>query len=62
VLLGTADTARESASAHMRPIQPPGEELRRSLIRVLGTAAFATAHAEGERMSPAQALRFASSN
>ncbi len=31
LLLGTAHTARESASAHMRPGRPPDEELRRSL-------------------------------
>jgi hypothetical protein len=51
VVLGAAHTAREAASAHMRPIQPPDEELRQSLVRVLGTAVFATAHAEGERLS-----------
>jgi hypothetical protein len=62
VLLGAAHTARESASAHMRPIQPPDEELRRSLVRVLGPEAFDTAYGEGERLSPAQALRFASSD
>jgi predicted ATPase/DNA-binding CsgD family transcriptional regulator len=58
VLLGTARTARESASAHMRPIHPPDEELRRSLVRALDTAAFDEAHAEGERLSPAQALQY----
>ncbi|MEO3860974.1 LuxR C-terminal-related transcriptional regulator [Acrocarpospora sp. B8E8] len=61
VLLGTAYAARESASAHMRPIQPPDEELRRSLVQVLGAGAFATAYGEGECLSPAQALRFTSS-
>ncbi|TDC53241.1 hypothetical protein E1212_06105 [Jiangella ureilytica] len=60
VILGTARTARESASAHMRPIQPPDEELRRSLVRVLGRAEFDAARAEGERLSPTQALRIAS--
>jgi predicted ATPase/DNA-binding CsgD family transcriptional regulator len=59
VLLGTAHTARESASAHMRPIQPPDEELRRSVVRALGISAFDTAHGEGERLSPTQALQFA---
>src|SRR6266487_519478 len=61
-LLGTAHTARESASGHMQPIQPPDGELRRSLVRTLGTAAFDTAHREGEHLSPTQALRFASSD
>jgi hypothetical protein len=60
VLLGTARTARESASAHMRPVQPPDQELRRSLVRVLGTAAFDAAFSEGELMSPVQALQHAS--
>jgi hypothetical protein len=40
----------------MRPAQPPDQELRRSLIRVLGDAAFNDAHADGQRLSPAQAL------
>jgi predicted ATPase/DNA-binding CsgD family transcriptional regulator len=57
VLLGTAYAAREVASAHMRPIQPPDERLRRSLVRTLGTAAFDTAHTEGMRLSPIQALQ-----
>jgi hypothetical protein len=56
VLLGTARAARESASAHMRPAQPPDQELRRSLVRVLGAADFNEAHADGQRLSPAQAL------
>jgi len=56
VLLGTARAARESASAHTRPAQPPDQELRRSLIRMLGDAAFNDAHADGQRLSPAQAL------
>jgi predicted ATPase/DNA-binding CsgD family transcriptional regulator len=60
VLLGCAHTARNSASAHMRPIEPSDEELRRSLKRILGTAAFDTAHAEGERTSPTNALRLTS--
>jgi hypothetical protein len=46
----------------MRPIQPPDEELRRSLVRVLGTAAFDIAHGAGERLSPTQALQLASSD
>jgi predicted ATPase/DNA-binding CsgD family transcriptional regulator len=62
VLLGTAHTAREAASAHMRPTEPPDQELRRSLIRVLGTAAFDAAYSEGQRLSPTQALQVASSD
>ena len=59
MLLGIAHTARESASAHMRPAQPPDSELRRSLARVLGTAAFDAAYSEGKLMSPVQALQHA---
>jgi hypothetical protein len=62
VLLGAAHTARESASAHMRPIQPPDEELHRSLTQALGTAVFDLAHAEGARLTPTQALERASSD
>ena len=61
VLLGTAHTARESAPAHMRPTQPPDEDLQRSLARVLGTAAFAAAYREGKHLTPAQALQLVSS-
>jgi len=57
ILLGTAHTARESASAHMRPIQPPDEQLHRSLAQTLGDAAFDTAYTEGRHLPPAQALR-----
>jgi predicted ATPase/DNA-binding CsgD family transcriptional regulator len=60
MLLGTAHTARESASAHLGPAQPPDGELRRSLAQVLGTAAFDAAFSEGELMSPVQALQHAS--
>jgi predicted ATPase/DNA-binding CsgD family transcriptional regulator len=59
MLLGTAHIARESASAHMRPSRPSNDELRRSLIQNLGAPAFDTAHAEGERLSPPQALQAA---
>jgi len=59
MLLGTAHTARELAAPHMRPVQSPDEELPRSLAQVLGTAAYATAYSEGERLSPAQALQAA---
>jgi predicted ATPase/DNA-binding CsgD family transcriptional regulator len=60
VLVGASQAARNSASAHMRPIEPPDEELRRSLKEILGNAPFETAHAEGERISPTQALLLAS--
>jgi hypothetical protein len=59
VLLGTAHSTRESAAAHMRPILPPDEDLRRSLKRVLGAMAFDRSHSEGEQMSPTEALRLA---
>jgi hypothetical protein len=62
LLLGTAHTARKSASAHMRPARPPDEELRRSLARALGTAAFNAAYGEGKRLSPPQALQATSSD
>jgi hypothetical protein len=55
-LLGTADAARAAADAHMRPLQPPDRQLRRSLERALGATAFATAHAAGQRTTPAQAV------
>jgi predicted ATPase/DNA-binding CsgD family transcriptional regulator len=57
ILLGTAQTARASASAHMRPVQPADETLHRALAGHLGDAAFETALREGEAMSPQQALR-----
>jgi hypothetical protein len=59
VLLGTAHIARESASASMRPSRPSDDELRRSLMEILGAPAFDAAHAEGERLSPTQALQAA---
>ena len=62
LLLGAAHTARKSASAHMRPARPPDEELRRSLARALGTAAFNAAYGEGKRLSPPQALQATSSD
>jgi predicted ATPase/DNA-binding CsgD family transcriptional regulator len=62
VLLGAGRTARESATAHMRPLRPPDDDLRRSLERELGNAAVDTAYAEGKRLSPTQALRAASSD
>jgi len=58
VLLGTARTAREAAaSAHIRTIPSPDDELRRTLVRDLGPAAFENAHGEGERLTPTQALQ-----
>lgn len=57
VLLGTAHSVREAAGAHMRPPQPPGQELRHTLVRVLGAGSFDSAHAQGERLSPTAALR-----
>ena len=62
LLLGAAHTARKSASAHMRPARPPDEELRRSLARALGAAAFDAAYGEGKRLSPPQALQATSSD
>jgi predicted ATPase/DNA-binding CsgD family transcriptional regulator len=59
VLLGTADRARESVSASMRAIEPSSEELRRSLTRNIGAAAFEAAYGEGGRLSPKQALKVA---
>jgi hypothetical protein len=60
VLLGAAHTARESAAAHMRPIRPSDDQLRRNLVGALGLAAFDAARGEGERLSPTQALRYIS--
>jgi hypothetical protein len=61
LLLGTAHTARKSASAYMRPAQPPDHEFHRSLAQVLGTAALHAAHSKGKLLSPVQALHLASS-
>lgn len=60
MLPGTAYAARESATAHMRPIQAPDDELRRSLAQALGIAAFEAAYREGRGLTPAQALQHAS--
>jgi predicted ATPase/DNA-binding CsgD family transcriptional regulator len=59
-ILGAAHGARNSASAHMRPINPPDEQLHQSLEQILGTDAFDTAHAEGERTPLEQTLQLAS--
>jgi hypothetical protein len=60
VLLGAAQTTRNSASVLMRPPEPPDEELRRSLTEILGTDVFGSALAEGERTPVADALRLVS--
>ncbi|WP_182909057.1 LuxR C-terminal-related transcriptional regulator [Microbispora sp. H13382] len=57
VLLGTAYGVREAAGAHMRPVRPPGRELRDALVRALGAESFDSAHGQGERLTPAEALR-----
>jgi hypothetical protein len=49
VLLGIAHAAREFASAHGRPVEPPDEELHRALATTLGDEAFDAAYAEGQR-------------
>jgi hypothetical protein len=49
VLLGIAHAARESASAHGRPVEPPDEALRRALAAAIGDEAFDAAYAEGQR-------------
>jgi hypothetical protein len=59
VLLGAAETALGSATAHMRPLQPRDDELRHSLVRILGAEEFNVAHREGERLSPTEALHLA---
>jgi hypothetical protein len=46
----------------MRPTQPPDQDLRRSLVQVLGTAAFDAAYGEGQPLSPTQALQVTSAN
>jgi hypothetical protein len=61
MLLGTARAARESASAHMRPLRAEDEELRHALVRALGTTTFDRRYADGERTSPTEALRLAAS-
>jgi predicted ATPase/DNA-binding CsgD family transcriptional regulator len=58
VLLGAAHAARDAATAHMRPSQPPDPKLRESLRQTLGAGALASADAEGRRMTPAEASRW----
>jgi predicted ATPase/DNA-binding CsgD family transcriptional regulator len=59
VLLGAAETALGSATAHMRPLQPRDDVLRHWLVQVLGAEEFNVAHREGERLSPTEALHLA---
>ncbi len=59
VLLGAAHAALGSATPHMRPLQPRDDDLRHSLVRVLGAEEFTAAHGEGERLSPTEALQLA---
>lgn len=59
VLLGAAHRVRQAADAHQRPVQPPEEHLRRSLVQAMGAAAFDSAHREGEHRSPTEALHVA---
>jgi hypothetical protein len=56
-LLGTAHAVRAAGHAHMRPLQPPDQQLRESVEHALGPAAFATAHADGEATAPLHALQ-----
>jgi hypothetical protein len=58
-LLGTAQAARDSATAHMRPSGPPDEDLRRSLVAALGADGFDAAYGAGGALPPAQALQLA---
>jgi predicted ATPase/DNA-binding CsgD family transcriptional regulator len=62
VFLGTAHTAREFGSTHIRPSKPPKDHLRLELIQALGATAFHAAHREGQRLTPTQALQGASSD
>jgi predicted ATPase/DNA-binding CsgD family transcriptional regulator len=59
LLLGAAHTALGSATAHWRPLQPRDDDLRHSLVQVLGVEDFNAAHGEGERLSPTDALHLA---
>jgi predicted ATPase/DNA-binding CsgD family transcriptional regulator len=61
VLLGTAHAVRQSAAEHLRPVPPADETLHHALAQELGEAAFNSAYGEGLGLSPAEALRFASS-
>jgi predicted ATPase/DNA-binding CsgD family transcriptional regulator len=62
VLLGTAHRVRESVGANMRGIEPPNEELGRSLTGLLGADDFNAAYRQGTRLSPKQALEVVTSD
>jgi hypothetical protein len=62
VLLGTAHAVRAVATRHLRPLDPPDDDLRSSLVIALGAAEFEAARGEGAGLSPAQALQRASSH
>ena len=59
LLLGAAQTAFGAATAHMRPMRARDDDLRTSLIQVLGADEFDEAHAEGARLSPSEAVHHA---
>ena len=61
VLVGAADAQRGSASSTRRPPQPPDENLRRSLVRMLGRSAFDDARVEGRSLPPTEALQLTTS-
>jgi hypothetical protein len=46
----------------MRPLPPSDEDLQSTVMRDLGTTAYDAAHAEGARLSPAEALGFTQSD
>jgi predicted ATPase len=56
VLLGVAQTARESATAYRRPVAPPDQALYHALNETLGEAAFNDAHIEGQQTPATQAV------
>jgi predicted ATPase/DNA-binding CsgD family transcriptional regulator len=56
LLLGAMRTALDSATPHMRPRHPPGDDLRRRLVDALGPTEFEAAYLEGGGLSPIQAL------
>jgi hypothetical protein len=51
-LLGTAQSARAGASAHLQPVPPPDHHLRQRLVETLGPATFDAAYREGEICRP----------
>jgi predicted ATPase/DNA-binding CsgD family transcriptional regulator len=56
VILGVADRARDAASAHMRPIQPPDEHLRDNVRQTLGATAYDDLYRGGGQLAPSEAL------